>query len=368
MKTKKSIVFITQSLSLTGSEIALFNMISSASTEFNCTVVVLNNGELIASLPQQVKCIVLDRQSRNSSTFFQRQASRLRERALLNNIKAIKADLWYINTIMPVDILQLAEQEKKRTVVHVHELEHMYAGLTNEQLRRLIGYPELIIACSNAAATVLRTLGRNRTEVIYPTTPVRPGSPEPRTYACKKLGINTDSLIWLMAGTMDSNKDPLFFISVADKCQVSNTAFVWLTHGAENGYTEYCRQLVVEKNLQKKIFFVSNPAADYINYFAAANGILITSHKESFSLVALEALEHGIPVVTSDCGGVTEIIKSNMGTIVPARIPELFAEAIAAYSAHAAHYDRSAATAHAGMFSREIITAQWMNTIRSLLK
>ena len=55
---------------------------------------------------------------------------------------------------------------------------------------------------------------------------------------------------------------------------------------------------------------------DYYDHLNAADGFVLTSAKESFSLVSVEAAYLGKPVVAFDCGGVREIVSEGMGTIV----------------------------------------------------
>jgi glycosyltransferase involved in cell wall biosynthesis len=54
------------------------------------------------------------------------------------------------------------------------------------------------------------------------------------------------------------------------------------------------------------------------SYFEKARLCAITSRSESFSNVAVEALAHGLPVVSTDCGGPGEIIsRPEEGVLVP---------------------------------------------------
>jgi glycosyltransferase involved in cell wall biosynthesis len=66
-------------------------------------------------------------------------------------------------------------------------------------------------------------------------------------------------------------------------------------------------------------------------YFRRARVCAISSRSESFSNVAVEALAHGLPVVSTDCGGPGEIIsRPEEGSLVPIDDEPAMAQALAA--------------------------------------
>jgi glycosyltransferase involved in cell wall biosynthesis len=70
-------------------------------------------------------------------------------------------------------------------------------------------------------------------------------------------------------------------------------------------------------------------AANIGSRLAQARCVAISSRRESFSLVCVEALAFGLPVVATDCGGPSEILNSRaLGALVPVGDPDLLARAI----------------------------------------
>jgi D-inositol-3-phosphate glycosyltransferase len=66
-----------------------------------------------------------------------------------------------------------------------------------------------------------------------------------------------------------------------------------------------------------------------VNYYAAAEMVVMPSHYESFGMVALEAMACGTPVIASDVGGLTYIVEDGFnGYLVPRQDVDALAEKI----------------------------------------
>mgnify|MGYP001431591467 CR=1 FL=1 len=86
------------------------------------------------------------------------------------------------------------------------------------------------------------------------------------------------------------------------------------------------------------------------SYFERARLCAVSSRSESFSNVIVEALAHGLPVVSTDCGGPSEIItRPEEGALVPVGDEAALASALAA--ALAAPGDPAPRLARAQLFS-----------------
>lgn len=71
------------------------------------------------------------------------------------------------------------------------------------------------------------------------------------------------------------------------------------------------QDLVLELGLQYKVHFLGSQ--DYVEDILAISDLfLLTSEKESFGLVALEAMSCGVPVVGSNAEGIPEVIKNGV--------------------------------------------------------
>lgn len=93
-------------------------------------------------------------------------------------------------------------------------------------------------------------------------------------------------------------------IEIFDKIQKKiPSKLIMVGEGPER---EACEQLCVNKGLEEKVLFVGNSnEVDKILCFTDL--FLLPSEKESFGLAALEAMACGVPVVSSNTGGLPEV-------------------------------------------------------------
>lgn len=72
-------------------------------------------------------------------------------------------------------------------------------------------------------------------------------------------------------------------------------------------------QYVKEKGLEEKVLFLGN-SNEVDKILCYSDLFLLPSEKESFGLSALEAMAHGVPVISSNAGGISEVnIHGNTG-------------------------------------------------------
>lgn len=71
---------------------------------------------------------------------------------------------------------------------------------------------------------------------------------------------------------------------------------------------ELAKELCKSVNKNQSIYFMGSVKNPY-QYLQIADGLIVTSEYESFSLVSLEAMSFGVPVFSSRVGGIPEVIK-----------------------------------------------------------
>jgi glycosyltransferase involved in cell wall biosynthesis len=82
-------------------------------------------------------------------------------------------------------------------------------------------------------------------------------------------------------------------------------------------YTAECMELVDELLLRRVVF---TGEVNVEQFYPTIDIVVLTSVSEAQPLVVLEAFAHGIPVVTTDVGGLPELVKGNNPSQAPAGI------------------------------------------------
>ena len=83
-----------------------------------------------------------------------------------------------------------------------------------------------------------------------------------------------------------------------------------------------------ELGLGDVVTFLGRRAQETLHsYYSAADGVVMPSHHESFGMVALEAMACGTPVIATDVGGLSQLVRDGeTGFLVPGRDPNALAE------------------------------------------
>jgi glycosyltransferase involved in cell wall biosynthesis len=95
------------------------------------------------------------------------------------------------------------------------------------------------------------------------------------------------------------------------------------------------RGAVLASGMERRVAFVGEvDALRLVDWYRAANALLLTSRREGRPNVVLEALSCGLPVVATEAGGTGELLGSLDGALVASRDPGEVGARLAATLAH----------------------------------
>jgi glycosyltransferase involved in cell wall biosynthesis len=149
----------------------------------------------------------------------------------------------------------------------------------------------------------------------------------------KKRGIPKDSSVVLTVRRLVYKNGIDTLIESAKKAIKKNPRLVFLVVGKGPDFEkvkEKIEQLGMQKNFRLTGFISDENLPFYYN--VADFFVLPSKSGEGLPLVALEAMACGVPVIATNVGGISEVMKEDYGKLVPPNSPDSLAEAILEFS------------------------------------
>lgn len=371
------ILFFTPFGERNGAELLLWRILAHADRKrYEMAIACRLNGELFSELPPGVKWFKdLSFPPARLYRKVRREIFPSRRDVVLTRLhRKFKADVWYLNTLLMTDVLRFAMENRIPCIVHSHELEPPLAAFSEREINDIIAYPQLVIACSAAAADVLRVAGRksnievchgmidvDKVRSVIDSRGVR------RAEVRRALGFDESCFVWAMAGGRYVNKDLVMFVDAAREVLINNpnAGFVWLG-GEDNGYSFYVKKYAEACGISHRVRWVEAlPDADYYEHLYAADGFVLTSHRDSFPIVMLEAAALGLPIVSFDSGGVRELVMDGMGEVITMKDARSLAQTMNAVMGGETKIDKNIIVNRAREFDVEPQIARWEKAMQS---
>ncbi len=153
--------------------------------------------------------------------------------------------------------------------------------------------------------------------------------PRDKQIARRRLGLK-DRRIILFVGRMDPLKGLDILLQAVAGLEDREGLRVLVAGGSldgDEGLSQYYNK-ASEMGIAGLVSFLGSLEQDELPYYySAADICIVPSYYESFSLVAVEALACGTPVIASRVGGLTGIVRDGeTGFLVPWRCPDPFSE------------------------------------------
>jgi glycogen synthase len=203
-----------------------------------------------------------------------------------------------------------ARMADKPLVVHVHSTECDRSGeevnraVYDIERRGMFAADRVIVVSALTKSICVRQYGVSpgKVDVVY--NGVEPGEPLPPPGA----RIESGDRIVLFLGRITHQKGPEYFIAAAARVleKMANVRFV--VAGSGDMYARTA-ELAAGAGIAEKVLFTGFlHGPDVEKIFRIADCLVMPSVSEPFGLVALEAMQHGVPVIISRQSGVSEVL------------------------------------------------------------
>ncbi|MEJ5962132.1 glycosyltransferase family 4 protein [Pedobacter immunditicola] len=322
----KRILFITQNLNRTGSEMVLWYLLNNLDPEqYAIYVFCIKKGDLYDQLPEHVQKSLPYKVSGKLGKKIGRALLKLvKANPLTHQLKHInesfKPEFWFVNTLVIPEAHRIAALLNVKVVTYFHESLNAFSLIKSAEMDTIINYSSVCIGCSEEVCRHLTHMGHPNVQlqpsfIDYATINVD----KDRINALKQqLGITASDFVWVISGGATYMKGLDYILPILEGFKDEQVKILWLGYVPDDGLLYYVKE-VVERKYKGKLFFLGPQAADYYNYMAIGNGFLLLSREESFSLVMLEAAYLGIPIVAFNTGIASTFVKKGMGRVIYSR-------------------------------------------------
>ncbi len=269
------------------------------------------------------------------------------------------ADKGYVD---PLGVIKISNwiRERKIDIVHAHyskDIWKLVPALSDEReiplvLTKHIGTMKpkkdffhcLIYRRVDAVIGISKLIQQNviRTHPIAPDKVTWiPNGVDLRVFDKKKvdrnsvrtsLGIPLDALVVGIAGRLNWWKGYREFLEMAHQIAKLRPSVYFIAVGGatvgEEKEAEEIQNFARSLNLGKNLIFTGF-RKDMVNLFSAMDIFVYPAYAEAFGLVLIEAMSLGLPVISSNCDGVPEIVvDGETGKLVPPRNSEILTKTV----------------------------------------
>ena len=320
---KKRILFITQHLGRTGSEMVLWYLLKNLnSQEYDVSMFCIRKGELYDLLPDFIEKHVMYKHSPKWTDRAYRRIIKLFGidplHHQINKIqRSFKADIWYVNTVAVPEVFQIPRPDGVKIITHIHEYLNAFGDVRRQTLERVFSYADAWIGCSEMVCKAISDLKDTNVYLqnsFIDTDTIDTDSQKIHEIK-NRLGIAPEDFVWVVSGGARYMKGLDYILPILAHFEDKNIKILWLGPRLDNGLEFYVSN-VVQKKYPDRLIFAGDLSDDYYNYMSVANGFLLLSREETFSLVMVEAAYLGIPLVAFKTGIAAEFIKPDMGVSV----------------------------------------------------
>ena len=248
-----------------------------------------------------------------------------------------KPDIIHLHVALPLGII--ARNWSKKDKIPLVLTEHWtiyhrkFSGHILHQLRKIYAQTNLVLPVSQHLQKAIEQWKLHQKFEVIPNvidTSIFKTVAKPESNIKSILHVSTLD---------DHQKNISGIINVIDKLSKIRQDFVLnIVHESKSQALE---DLVSQKNLSEYIRFLgSKTQPEIAELMQNSSFFLLFSNYENLPCVLLESLACGLPVLSSDVGGISEIISSEYGILVPAQDEERLLEELIRMLDHFSEFDK----------------------------
>lgn len=213
----------------------------------------------------------------------------------------------------------LALISTKLPVISIHHAFGDFDRIGRRLLSRLYQHRLTLLAVSNAVRDEIReklpSFPKEQILTLYNRVNIPDLSSQllDKDSARKALSLPTDAFVIGNVGRLHPDKDQITLIQGFAKARNNLPKNSLLVIIGKGKYEKKLRNLITELKIQNHVILTGH-VKDAKKLFRAFDLFVLSSDREPFGMVLLEAMAAGVPVICSNCGGGPEVI-DGIGTL-----------------------------------------------------
>lgn len=318
MKNKIKILFITPSFTKGGAEKNMLNVINSLnSNDFDITLIICTNQKAYTGLlNKKINIIVLDKKGIKSALFdIIKLINKIKPNILFTSAPHVSVPLIFYKKIFMPQLVKITRiptlpsnnlGNKNLKSFLLKKLNTKIISLSTYIIAQSKQMQDEIIKYYNCDSSKVKLINN-----IVDVDTIKEKAEEPLDY--KK-----DGYTYLACGSLYSVKGFDYLIKAfANHILIDSESKLLILgeEAIEKGYKKYLENLIIDLNLNERVFLLGHQNNPY-KYYKMADAFVLSSIKEGFPNVVIENLVLNKPILVTDCIDFTSIINSKNGVIV----------------------------------------------------
>jgi len=244
-------------------------------------------------------------------------------------IKKHSVDLIVINSVFVDKIVPLLKNNNIPFILYLHDLPLEYNFISIDDFKYIINNAKGFIGCSQLVCENLKIMGCKNVKLFYEGIDfAKIKTSEKIENEIKGMGY---SYIFAMSGYFSERKGVHIIREIALYLKRYNAALVWMGLYPDNSYVYYIKKNIENLSIDNLIITGLLLDEEYYSWLNTCDAFLLTSMRDPYPLVMLEAAYLQKPIIAFNSGGVTEFVKEGMGKIVPYYCVNAYLDAIRDY-------------------------------------
>lgn len=249
--------------------------------------------------------------------------------AMRDLVKRYGSEVVVANTILSYDVVHTARQIGLPSIWCIHESEPCTFHFQNQPLAvqktalACFQYPYRCVFAARATRNVYEKLNLSDNFAITPygldPASIAAGSARwSRAAARRQLNLPDEDVVFLTLGTVCKRKGQRDLAAALAKLDPAQASGIRILIVGEQR-PEYCSLLKADLDgldpaIRGRVVCLPE-TDDPALYYRAADAFVCTSRIESYPVVILEAMAHGLPIVTTPVFGIYEQVRENLNAI-----------------------------------------------------